>query len=52
MKWLRQHPILEEEQKEFENCQFGMPLEYRASLAVDEAPDLDEDDDKTMASEG
>lgn len=52
MKWLRQHPILEEEKKEFETCQFGMPLEYRAATATDETPELDEDDDKTMASEG
>lgn len=49
MKWLRQHPSLDEEVKEFDSCQFGMPLAYKATMA--ETQEVPDDDDKTMASE-
>lgn len=56
MKWLRQYPELEEEKKEYEECELSIPLLGDSDVDVtgsDESDvEADFDDDKTMASEG
>lgn len=49
MKWLRMHPKTDDERKEYEECQFGIPNDDNEYY--DEDMDGIDEDDKTMASE-
>lgn len=51
MKWLRIHPKTAEEKEEYENCELSLPSSDDMD-EVDDEPNLDDDDDRTMASEG
>lgn len=53
MKWLRQYPQLEEELREYAECELQLPsTDPAVNMSVSEASDADlDDDDRTMASE-
>lgn len=54
MKWLRQYPEGEEEQKEFDRCELSVPnqdIELDSGGHDDDDDEDDDDDDRTMASE-
>lgn len=59
MKWLRLHPRTQQEKDEFNSCELGIPSEFDDSDAalnsdsdMGDPEDDNDDDDKTMASEG
>lgn len=59
MKWLRLNPQSEEEKIEFDNCELSVPSDSELEGDTDDedivsviGEPIDDDDDKTMASEG
>lgn len=58
MKWLRLHPRTSQEKEEFNNCELSVPSEFDESDVPFNSdsemgdPEDNDDDDKTMASEG
>ncbi|KAK6462629.1 casein kinase II, regulatory subunit [Scheffersomyces coipomensis] len=57
MKWLKMHPRSDIEKDEYENCEFSIPVRENGDEENEEHEEheiegkLEEDDDKTMASE-
>ncbi|KAK6197102.1 casein kinase II, regulatory subunit [Scheffersomyces amazonensis] len=62
MKWLKMHPRSAKEKEEYDNCEFSIPIRGDGEVdpdalgsdldeEVEDDEELEEDDDKTMASE-
>ncbi|CUM65598.1 uncharacterized protein PRCAT00003246001 [Priceomyces carsonii] len=52
MKWLRSNPRSDAEREEYENCETSIPNGYNSDGQSNSESGIDDDDDKTMASEG